>query len=122
MDELDPPTMTGPVLLDLPCLFLCLELFLLLDLLLQHLLESLVILSLAEHPRPLLGTDIPPKVLFFLLLAEGYAVGDESQLILELPSALAKLSQADGLELLGEEELTAEGVGTYVETGGAHRG
>jgi hypothetical protein len=50
VNQLDPPTVTGTVLLHLPGLFLRLEFLLLFDLLLEHLLESLVVLSLAEHP------------------------------------------------------------------------
>jgi hypothetical protein len=111
---------TGTVLLDLTCLLLSLELLLLLHLLLQHLLETLVVLGLAEHPRPLLGPNVPPQVLLLLLLAESDAVRYQFQLLLELTPALPQLAQPDGLELLGQEELTVQRVRTQVE-GRTHR-
>lgn len=74
MDELQATTMARPVFLDLSRLLLRLELFLLLHFLLEHLLESFVVLCLAEHARALLRSNVPSQVLLFLLLAKGDSV------------------------------------------------
>ena len=81
--------MTEAVLLDLLGLLPRLKLLLLLDLLFEHLLEALVILGLAEHPRPLLRPDVTLELVLLLLLAETDAIGYEFQFILQLTSPLA---------------------------------
>lgn len=89
--------MAEAVLLDLLGLLPRLKLLLLLDFLLQHLLEAFVILGLAEHPRPLLGPDIPFELVLLLLLAKTYPIGYKFQFIFELAPSLSELGQLDGL-------------------------
>jgi hypothetical protein len=108
VDELQSAAVTRSILLDLLGFLLRLELLLLLDFLLKHLLEAFVVLGFAEHARSLLGPDVPAQVLLFLLLAEGDAVGYKFEFIFEISPTLAQLAEPDGLKLFGEEELAGE--------------
>ena len=105
---MDAATVTRPILLYLSRFLLGLELFLLLDFLLQHLLEPLVVLRFAEHAGALLRSYVPSQILIFLLLAESDPVRDQFQFILEFPSALPQLAESDRLEFFWEKELSVE--------------
>lgn len=69
-NELQTSTLAQPKLIDLFGFLLRLELFFLLDLLLQHVLESFEIFSLAHHPRSFLWSNVSSQLIFLLLLTK----------------------------------------------------
>jgi hypothetical protein len=107
--------MRATVVLDLLGLLPRLELVLLVQLIPQHVVQLLVVFGLAHQPRTLLRTDVPLHLVLLFLLTEGDAVGDQFELVLELMTLLAQLAETDGLQFVGQEQLTVGGI-LHVET------
>jgi hypothetical protein len=76
VDDLFALALCLPEIFNLSLFFPALELPLLLEFILEHILQSFEVPGLAHHPRPFFRSNVPLKIIFFLVASELNSVRD----------------------------------------------